>query len=71
VSPSFLAGDQHSLIQAGLINRLADSAERVEPPLAALTLIEEAPDRLFDQFIGTLKASTGEFLLDLLSQIRR
>jgi hypothetical protein len=31
-----------------LINRLADSAERIEPLLATLALIEEAPDRLFD-----------------------
>ena len=52
VCPSFLAGDQHSLIQAGSINRPADSAERIEPPLIALTLIEEAPDRLFDRRVA-------------------
>jgi hypothetical protein len=69
--PSFLAGNEHSLIQARPINRLTESPERVEPPLAALTLVEETPNRLFEQIIGAPIAATSEFLLDLLSQIRR
>src|ERR1039457_4089680 len=71
VCPSFLAGDQTCLIQPRLIARLSDSPERIEPPLAALTLVEEMPDRLFDQFAGALVAATVEFLLDLFCQIRR
>jgi hypothetical protein len=68
--PSFLAGNQHVLIQARFINRPADPAERIEPPLSALTLVEEVPDSLFDQLIGTLIATASEFLLDLPSQVR-
>jgi hypothetical protein len=64
-------GDQHSLIQAGLIDRLTDSAEGIEPPLATLTLVEEVPDSLFDQFIGTSIKAGSKLLLHLLSQIRR
>jgi len=69
VRPSFLVGKKHSLVQAGLINRLADSTERIEPLLATLTLVKEVPDSLFDQFIAALISAAGEFLLDLLSQI--
>jgi hypothetical protein len=69
VRPSFLARNQHSLIQASLVNGLTDSPERIEPPLAALTLIEEVPDSLFDQFIPALIPAAGECLLNLLSQI--
>src|ERR1019366_3337998 len=42
--PSFLPGNRHALIQARLIDRLTDSPERIEPPLAALTLVEEMPN---------------------------
>ena len=69
--PSFLAGNQHSLVQARLINRITDSAESFEPPLATLTLVEEVPDRLFDRFVAALIAAASKFLLHLLSQIRR
>ena len=69
--PSFLTGDQHSLIQASLIDGLTDSPERIEPPLATLTLVKEVPDSLFDEFIGTLVTAGSKFLLDLLFQIRR
>jgi hypothetical protein len=71
VCPSFLAGKQHSLIQTGLINCLADSTERVKPLLAALTLLKELSNGLFDQFIRAAIATAGEFLLDSLSQVRR
>jgi hypothetical protein len=54
-----------------LINRLADSAERIEPLLAALALVEEVSNRLFDQLIAAPIAAASEFLFDLLSQIRR
>jgi len=54
-----------------LVNRLADSAERIEPLLAALALIEKVSNGLFDQLIATPIAAASEFLLDLLSQIRR
>jgi hypothetical protein len=66
-----LVGDQHSLVQARLINRLTDSAQSIEPLLAALALVEEAPNRLFDQFIAASVVAAGEFLLDLFCQIRR
>ena len=69
VCPSFPFGSQHSLIQAGLINGLTDSPERIEPPLATLPLLKEVPDSLFDQFIAALIQAAGEFLLDLLPQI--
>ncbi|MDP3001037.1 MAG: hypothetical protein Q8N47_26380 [Bryobacterales bacterium] len=68
---SFLAGNQHALIQARFINRPADSAERIEAPLSALTLVEEVPDSLLYQLIGTPIAAASEFLLDLSSQVRR
>jgi len=48
-----------------LINRLADSAERIEPLLSTLALIEEVPNRLFDQFIAAPIVAASEFLLDL------
>jgi len=54
-----------------LVNRLADSAERIEPLLAALALIEKVSNGLFDQLIATPIAAASEFLLYLLSQIRR
>jgi len=53
-----------------MINRLTDSAESIEPLLATLSLVEEAPNRLFDQFIGTPVVAAGKFLLNLLCQIR-
>ncbi|MEK7996864.1 MAG: hypothetical protein AAB403_23930 [Planctomycetota bacterium] len=67
--PSFLVGNQHSLIYTGLIDGLTDSPERMEPPLATLTLVKEVPDSLFDQFIGALIPAASEFSLDLVSQI--
>jgi hypothetical protein len=70
VCPSFPVGNQHSVIQASLIDFPTDSAERIEPSLASLTLVEEVPDRLFDQFIDAAIAAAGEFLVDLRSQIR-
>jgi hypothetical protein len=54
-----------------LINLLTDSTESIEPPLATLALVEEAPNRLFDQFIAAPVVAAGEFLLDLFCQIRR
>jgi hypothetical protein len=60
-----------ALIQACLVSRQAYSAERIEPLLAALALIEEVSNGLFDQLIVTPIAAGNEFLLDLLSQIRR
>jgi hypothetical protein len=69
VCPSFL-GNQHSLIQTRSINRLADSAERIEPLLATLPLVEEVSNRSFDQLIAALITAAGEFLVDLSSQIR-
>jgi hypothetical protein len=54
-----------------LINRLADSAERIEPLLATLALVEEAPNRLFDQFVTAPIVAVSEFPLDLFCQIRR
>jgi hypothetical protein len=64
-----LVGYQHSPVQASLINRLTDSAESIEPLLATLPLVEEAPNRLFDQFIVATVVAAGEFLLDLSCQI--
>jgi hypothetical protein len=46
VCPSSLVWDQHSLGQAGLINRMADSAQRIEPLLATMALVEEVPNRI-------------------------
>jgi len=37
----------------------------------ALALVEEASNRLFDQFIAAPIAAASEFLLDLFCQIRR
>jgi len=38
--PSFLTGNQHSLIQARVVNGLTDSSQCIEAPLAALTFFE-------------------------------
>jgi hypothetical protein len=62
--------EHHSFIQAGIINRLPESAERIEPLLAILALVEELPNRSLDQLIGTPIAAASEFLLHLVSQIR-
>ena len=69
--PSLPVGDQHSFVQAGLINRLTDSAEGIEPVLATLALVEAVSNRLLDQFISAPIAAASQFLLDLLSQIGR
>jgi hypothetical protein len=53
-----------------MINRLTDSAESIEPLLATLSLVEEAPNRLFDQFIGAPVVAAGELPLNLFCQIR-
>ena len=68
---SFLAGNQHALIEARLINGLANSAQRIEPLLATLALVEEVSDRLFDQFVTASLVAVSEFLLHLFCQIRR
>ena len=62
---------RRALIQARFVDRMADPAERIEPPLSTLTLVEEVPDSLFDQFRGALIVAASKFLLDLLCQIRR
>ncbi|MCX6606738.1 MAG: hypothetical protein NTV52_24575 [Acidobacteria bacterium] len=36
-----------------MIHRLADSAERIQPLLAALALVQELSNGCFDQFIAT------------------
>jgi hypothetical protein len=54
-----------------MINRPADSMERIQPLLATLTLVEELSNRLFDQLIAAPIAAASEFLLDMDSQIRR
>jgi len=54
-----------------LIDCLADSAERIEPLLTTLTLVEEVPDCLFDQFVAAPIVAVCEFVLDLSCQIRR
>ena len=69
VCSSFLAGNQRSFIQARVINRPTDSPERIESPLATLTLIEEVPDSLSDQVVGALIMAASKFLVDLCPQI--
>ena len=69
VRPSLLVGNQDSIVQAGLVDGLTDSTERLQPPLATLTLAQEMPDSLHDQLIAALIPSAGEFLVNLLSQI--
>jgi hypothetical protein len=54
-----------------MINGLADSAERIQPLLATLALVEELSNRMFDQLIAAPIAAASEFLLNLVSQIRR
>jgi hypothetical protein len=54
-----LAGKQHSLVHAGLIHGLTDSAESIQAPLATLALVQEVPDSLFDQFIAAVIPSAG------------
>jgi hypothetical protein len=69
VRPSFLVRNEHSFVQAGFIDGLTDSTERLQPLLATLTLVQEMPDSLRNQLIVALIPAAGEFLLDLLSQI--
>jgi hypothetical protein len=42
------------LVQAGLIDRLTDSAQSIQPPLAALPLLKEVANRVLDQLVGVL-----------------
>jgi len=48
-----------------LVNRLTDSAKRLQPLLATVTLVEESSDRLFDQVIGASIQTAREFFLHL------
>jgi hypothetical protein len=64
-----LAGDENSLVEAGLINRLTDSAKRFKPLPTSVTLVEEVPDSLLEQFVGGSIQATCELLLQLLCQI--
>jgi hypothetical protein len=62
-----IPGRESTRAHRGLFDqRPADSAERIEPPMRALALVEEVPDSLFDQFMWALIAPASEFLLDLL-----
>jgi hypothetical protein len=54
-----------------MINSLTDSPEGIQPLLATLALVEEVSNRMFDQLIAAPIAAASEFLLDLVSQIRR
>ena len=67
---SFMSGDQHSFVQAGLINRLANSSERIEAPLAALALLKEGANSLLDQLAEALVSTAGKLPLDLLCEVR-
>jgi hypothetical protein len=69
VCPSFLVGNQDSVIQAGLIHGLTYPPESIEAALATLALVKKVPHCLFDQFIAAPVPAAGEFLLDLLFQI--
>jgi hypothetical protein len=53
-----------------LINRLANSAERIDPLPDTLALIEEVSNRLFDQFVKASIVAVNDFLVDLFCQIR-
>jgi hypothetical protein len=64
-----LVWDQYSLVQAGLVNRVANPTERIEPLLATLALVEEVPNRLLDQFIAAPIMAASKFLVDLGPQI--
>ncbi len=59
------------LIEASLIDGLTYSPQRIKPLLAALPLVEEVADRLFDQFVTASIVAVGEFAFDLFCQIRR
>jgi len=59
-----LTGKEHALIEAGIVNGLADSAKRLKPLLAALALVEEVLDRSFDELIHIPVLAGGQFILD-------
>jgi hypothetical protein len=65
IAKSGIAGDQHSLVQTGLIDSLANSPERIEPPPATPAVVEKVPDGLLDQIVRALIVSADEFPLDL------
>jgi len=54
-----------------LINRLTDSAERIEPLPAMPAFVQEVSNRLFDQFVVVPIVAVSEFPLDLLTFRRR
>jgi hypothetical protein len=68
---SFPTGDQNPPAQASLINRLADSTERIEPALTTLAIVQEVSHCFLDQLIGVPISAASELLLDLPCQIRR
>jgi hypothetical protein len=59
------------LIEASLIDGLTYSPQCIKPLLAALLLVEEVADRLFDQFVTASIVAVSEFAFDLFCQIRR
>ena len=59
------------LIQASIVNGLADPTKRIEPLLGALALVEEVSNRFFDQFVAASIVAISKLLFDLSGQIRR
>jgi hypothetical protein len=67
---SFPAGNEHTLIEPGGIDGLADSAKRLKPLLAALALIEEVLYRGFDEPIHIPVLAAGQLILDPIFDLR-
>jgi len=69
----FLIGEYGSLVEAGVVNCAAESAERFNPLLTALVSIEEVPDGSFDELICITVLAGRQFplysLFDIWGQI--
>jgi hypothetical protein len=67
---SFLTWNEHALIEAGIINGLADSAKRLKPLPTVLALIEEVLNRSFDELIHIPVLAGGQLVLGPLFDLR-
>ena len=66
-----LIGNQGAPEQTRLINGIAKATERIPALVIPLGVFQKMADGLFDQVVGPPITAFGQFLPNLLSQIRR
>jgi hypothetical protein len=61
---SFLAGNEHALIEARIVDGLADPAKRLKPLPVPFVLIEKIPNRGVEELIHIAVLAASQFTLD-------